>query len=69
VVDDSWRGSGVAGLLMAGLIEAARSHGFRTMEGTVLSDNHRMLKFAGPLGFRIFPEPGDPKSRCVVLDL
>lgn len=69
VVDDAWRSTGLAGVLMADLIDAARTHGFRTMEGTVLSDNHKMLKFARQLGFRIQPEPGDPKTRRIVLDL
>ena len=68
-VDDAWQGSGLAGALMAVLIEAASGHGFRTMESTVLSDNHRMLKFARQLGFRVSPEPGDPGTRRIVLDL
>jgi acetyltransferase len=69
VVDDAWQGSGLAGVLMAALVEAARAHGFRTMESTVLSDNHKMLKFARQLGFRIAFEPGDPGTRRIVLDL
>ncbi|HET9699736.1 MAG TPA: GNAT family N-acetyltransferase [Burkholderiales bacterium] len=69
VIDDAWRRTGLAGVLMADLIEAARKRGFRTMEGTVLSDNHKMLKFARQLGFRIQPEPGDPQTRRIVLDL
>ncbi|MFA5915658.1 MAG: GNAT family N-acetyltransferase, partial [Burkholderiales bacterium] len=31
-VDDAWQGSGVAGLLMISLIQAAREQGFKTME-------------------------------------
>lgn len=69
VVDDAWQSTGLAGVLMADLIEAARTHGFRTMEGTVLTDNHKMLKFARQLGFRIMPEPEDPQTRRIVLDL
>jgi acetyltransferase len=51
-VNDAWQGSGVAGLLMISLEDAARAHGFRTMEGIVLADNHKMLKFARQLGFK-----------------
>lgn len=69
VIDDAWRRTGLAGVLMADLIEIARSRGFRTMEGSVLSDNHKMLKFARQLGFRIMPEPGDLQTRRIVLDL
>jgi len=59
VVDDAWQGSGVAGLLMISLIDAARACGFETMEGIVLAGNHKMLKFARQLGFRCYHEPGE----------
>ncbi len=68
-VDDAWQGTGLAGILMADLMDAARGHGFRTMESTVLTDNHKMLKFARQLGFRVLPEPGDPGTKRIVLDL
>jgi len=69
VVDDAWQGTGLAGVLMANLIDAARGHGFRTMESTVLTGNHKMLKFARQLGFRVVSEPGDPGMRRIVLEL
>ena len=50
-VDDAWQGSGVAGLLMAELIDAAQARGLKTMEGLVLASNQKMLKFARQLGF------------------
>jgi acetyltransferase len=50
-VDDAWQGSGVAGLLMAQLISTAKARGLKTMDGLVLADNHKMLKFARQLGF------------------
>lgn len=68
-VDDGYQGTGLAGMLMASLIESARAHGLRTMEGLVLTDNHKMLKFARQLGFEIRPEPGEPGSRRIVLQL
>ena len=60
-VDDAWQGSGVAGLLMLALMNAARERGFHTMEGYVLVQNHKMLKFARQLGFAVHrdPESGD----------
>ncbi len=51
-VDDAWQGSGVAGLLMISLEDAARERGFKRMEGIVLATNHKMLKFARQLGFK-----------------
>ena len=60
-VDDQWQGSGVAGLLMRALIDAARERGFKTMDGTILKANRRMLRFAKQLGFTVAsrPEGGD----------
>ncbi|MDP2823486.1 MAG: GNAT family N-acetyltransferase [Sulfuritalea sp.] len=52
-VDDAWQGSGLAGSLMAALIDDARTKGLTEMEGFVLSSNHKMLKFARQLGFSL----------------
>ncbi len=68
-VDDAWQGTGVAGLLMIALQEAARLHGFKTMEGLVLSTNHKMLKFARQLGFTMRREPGEGDTVHVELQL
>ena len=68
-VDDAWQGTGVAGLLMIALQEAARLHGFKTMEGLVLSTNHKMLKFARQLGFRMRREPGEGDTLHMELQL
>ncbi len=48
---DSWQGSGLAGSLMAALMDSARKKGLTEMEGFVLAANHKMLKFARQLGF------------------
>jgi acetyltransferase len=58
-VDDAWQGSGVAGILMAALMDAARLGGLKTMEGFVLAGNHKMLKFARQLGFTSHRDLGD----------
>lgn len=68
-VDDAWQGSGVAGLLMISLENAARERGFKTMEGIVLASNHKMLKFARQLGFRCYHHPGEADTVHVELRL
>lgn len=68
-VDDAWQGSGLAGSLMAALIADARKKGLTEMEGFVLSANHKMLKFAQQLGFRLEHDPDDWQTVHVVLTL
>jgi GNAT superfamily N-acetyltransferase len=68
-VDDAWQRSGVAGLLMIALQNAARRNGFVSMEGTVMTSNHKMLKFARQLGFRISKVPGEGDTVHVELRL
>lgn len=68
-VDDAWQGTGVAGLLMIPLRDAAREHGYRIMEGLVLADNHKMIKFARQLGFTVHHEPGEGDTVRVELTL
>jgi len=68
-VDDAWQGTGVAGLLMIPLQKTAREHGFKTMEGLVLGSNHKMLKFARQLGFRIHRDPGEGDTVRIELQL
>jgi GNAT superfamily N-acetyltransferase len=65
-VDDAWQGSGVAGLLMAQLMNTAKARGLKSMEGFVLSGNHKMLKFMRQLGFALHHDPEDPKTVRVV---
>lgn len=68
-VDDGWQGSGVAGLLMISLENAAREHGFKIMEGIVLAGNYKMLKFARQLGFRCYHKAGEPDVMHIELQL
>ncbi len=68
-VDDDWHGSGVAGLLMNSLEEAARECGFKTMEGIVLRDNDKMLKFAKKRGFKIHYVKGEADTVNITLQL
>jgi len=62
-IDDAWQGSGLAGILMHALIDVARDRGLKTMEGIVLTNNARMLKFTRQLGFH---GARDPQERDVV---
>lgn len=68
-VADDWQGSGVAGVLMATLIEAAREAGLARMEGYVLASNRKMLKFARQLGFQVHRHLGDADTVHVVYEL
>lgn len=61
-VDDAWQGSGVAGVLMLALMDAARARGLKSMEGFVLASNHKMLKFARQLGFEAHRVTDDPQT-------
>jgi acetyltransferase len=65
-IDDDWKGSGLAGVLMLALMNVARSRGLRTMEGSVLAINSRMLKFMRQLGFRQERDPDDAQTVRVV---
>ena len=59
LIEDTWRKTGIAGLLMEALIGAARDRGFAVMEGVVLASNTAMLRFAHELGFEVEPVTGD----------
>lgn len=61
-VSDAWQGSGLAGRLMAALIDDARKKGLTEMEGFVLAANHKMLKFARQLGFSLRHDPDDAQT-------
>jgi acetyltransferase len=59
-IDDAWQGSGVAGILMLTLIDAARQRGMQEMEAFILASNDKMIKFARQLGFEVRRDPDDP---------
>jgi GNAT superfamily N-acetyltransferase len=68
-IDDAWQGSGVAGILMLLLIDAARARGMETMEGFILASNDKMLKFARQLGFKLHRDADDPGTMLAVRSL
>jgi RimJ/RimL family protein N-acetyltransferase len=62
---DGWQGLGLAPQLMKMLMAHAESHGFRYMEGCVLSTNASMRGLAKRLGFQDSQFPGDATVRLV----
>jgi acetyltransferase len=69
VVADDWHHTGIAQLLMQALMDAARSRGYRRMEGLVLAENADMLGFVAGLGFDVVAAPEDPVAVRVVKQL
>lgn len=69
VVADAWQRRGVGTLLMAALMDAARSRGLKLMHGEVLASNHKMLDLMRRLGFRIVRSPADARVVRVEADL
>lgn len=68
-IDDAWQGSGLGGILMHELMSIARGRGLKTMEGIVLANNARMLKFTHQLGFRGARDPEERDAVRVVRNL
>lgn len=64
-VSDEHRGKGIGSQLMEAMMEAARGHGVRVVEGEVMSNNHRMLSLMRELGFSLNRVPDDPSIRHV----
>jgi len=69
VVGDWMQHSGVGRELMLRLIAAARSRGYRMLEGIVLAENQSMLKFCAKLGFKVSINPEDSAERLARMDL
>jgi len=69
VVSDKWQHKSIGHKLMAGLIDAARSKGLKTMEGSVLANNDNMLSLVTTLGFAIATDPKDATLKTVTKPL
>ncbi len=65
VVADEWSGKGLGSRLMQGIMDVAREHGLKTIEGLVLSNNPGMLKLMRSLGFAVESFAEDPDFRLV----
>lgn len=68
-VDDGWRGSGLAELLLRDLMQHAARAGVARLEGEVLASNEAMLAFAAQQGFRVMPHFEDARLTRVRRDL
>jgi acetyltransferase len=66
VVSDKWQHRAIGHKLMAGLLDAAREKGLKTMEGEVLASNREMLKLVVTLGFTVAICEEDPAIKKVV---
>jgi acetyltransferase len=69
VVADAFQGKGLGTHLMRALMESARSHGLRRIEGLVLATNQRMLDLMSALGFAVHTAADDPRMRRVARQL
>jgi len=65
VVSDQWQHKAIGHKLMAGLMDAARGKGLKTMEGEVLASNSNMLKLVSTLGFSATTSEEDPAIKRV----
>ena len=68
-VADAWQKHGIGRKLMSALIESARIKGYRAIVGDVLSQNTKMFRLVGSLGFTIHPHPDDPAVKRVICSL
>jgi acetyltransferase len=69
VVADQWQGRGLGTELMRSLGTAARSRGIRSLVGTSLGENRRILEWAQRFGFTARVEPNSGGLVEVTLDL
>ena len=69
VIADEWQRKGIAHRLMQQLVETARAHSLRLMEGEVLANNHEMLNLATKLGFAVSTSEEDSSIRHIILQL
>jgi acetyltransferase len=64
-VADAWQCSGIGSRLTKLLFEYAANEGFRSIYGTVLADNQRMLELAEWMGLTLEPQvPGESTVRA-----
>lgn len=69
LVHRDWAGLGLGRHLMQQLLHYARARQIRVVFGEVLAENGPMLRLAADLGFRRRPNPEDPGTVCVEIDL
>lgn len=65
VVADAMQGKGLGRQLMLTLMDAAREHGLKRMEGVVLKNNTNMLRLMADLGFKSRTSDDDDSLKVV----
>ena len=68
-VADAWQHRGLGSILLCNLIDAARAHGLRTMEGMVMAGNNKMLGLMSAFDFATRSEPGNSSIKLVTKQL
>ena len=68
-VADAWQQRGVGTILLCNLIDAARARGLKTMEGSVMTSNNKMLGLVRALGFNIQSEGDNSSIKLVTKQL
>lgn len=69
VVADAWQRRGLGTALMKKLIFLAQERGLLVMESFDLAANHEMHALAKAFGFRVRPDPADPRQVVYTLQL
>lgn len=69
IVRQAMAGRGLGTLLMRRILDYARDQGIGEVFGVVLPDNTTMLRLCDTLGFERRPNPGEPGTVLVTLDL
>ena len=65
VVADIWQGRGLGRELLDHLFRVAQEAGLKYMEGIVLRENKKMLRFCRELGFTVRQYPDDAELVCI----
>ncbi len=69
VISDEWQKKGIGSRLLTCLMEAAKTKGFKTIEGEVLASNTSMLKLTKKLGFISHISEEDPAIVVIIKEL
>jgi acetyltransferase len=68
-VADAWQTKGIGSRMLGMLLEAAKTRGFKIMEGEVLAENGPMLGLVKKMGFVVHQLPNSPEVYAVAKEL
>jgi acetyltransferase len=69
IVRSDLKGTGIGWSLMEQLLAYARAEGLKVLDGTVLTENTRMLEMCRQLGFSVALDPASPGQCTVRMEL